>query len=217
VTVNDSETPKLREALKTGSVEEADIAMSRLLDVATPEMLDPEDLVAALDAMERLGEPAQARMFESFILFASQFPEISVPVLTECLRRSPLNWSGRLSASVIYELLEHLPGTLGLLKASQAADALVAAVNAAVDARADPPAEIIAALRAWAAREPLPEAGEAIAKWLLQTAEQDSAKEYFIRQGREILEKNQQAELLSQVRELAATLPVGHALRVALT
>jgi hypothetical protein len=204
---------RLREILLHGNLVEADGAMSQLLDVVSAEMLDPRDLVASLDAMERLGEPGQARMFEPFVLFASRFPEVSIPMLTESLRRSPLSWTGRLSAAVIHEVLQHVPGG----RAHVDRDAVVSALSAAVDAAAgkctDFAREVITTLHDWAAREPLPEAGPAIVRLLMRAADEKSPKEDMLRLARETLEVNGQSALLSQVRERAKSLPSNHPLQ----
>jgi len=216
VNMDKHDEEKLREALRSGDVDEADAAMSRLLDIASPEMLDPNDLVASLQAMERLGEPGQAQMFEPFILLASRFPQVSVPVLLDCLNRSPLSSSGRLSVAVIHEVLENVPGGRAQLDRRTTVAALLGAVEAAAHTRTDLAPEAVTALHDWAAREPLPEAGPALAKWLLRAADEQSPNEYLLRLARETLEANSQVSLLSKVRERAQSLSPDHALRLAI-
>jgi hypothetical protein len=211
--VNPGERERLREELRTGNVDEADVAMSLLLDVESPESLSEQDFAASLDAMERLGEPGQARMFETFTLLASRFPEVSVPVVVEALARSPLGWSGKLSAAVIREVLEYAPGGRAYLDRGQVVPVLAGAVDAAAQTGTDSGVEAIRTLHDWSAHEPLPEAGPAIANWLLRAADEDEPNEYFLRLARETLEANNQLSLLAQVREQAKSLPPDHPLR----
>jgi hypothetical protein len=214
--MNEDEKEQLRNLLLHGNLDEADAAMSRLLDIAKAEELDPRDLVASLEAMERLGEPGQARMFEPFVLFASRFPEVSVPVLTERLRRSPLSWTGRLSAAVIHEVLQNVPGGRAHVDREAVVSALSDAVDAAARGCVDSAQEAITTLHDWATREPLPEIGPAIVRLLMRAADKESPKEDVLRLAREILELNGQAALLSQVRERAQLLPSDHPLRRAI-
>jgi hypothetical protein len=214
--MSEHEIERRREALRNGDVDEADRAMSELLDVASMEMLDPSDLIASLEAMERLGEPGQARMFEPFIMFAARFPEASVPVLTECLRRSPLSWSGRLSAAVIHEVLQNVPGGRAHMDREAVVEALAGAVDAAASAGTEFAREVVKTLHDWAAWEPLPEAGPAIERLLMRTADEEAPKEYVARLARETLEANGQSSLLSRVRERATSLPPDHPLQNAM-
>jgi len=107
--LDDRERRRLREQLARGDAAAADEAMSLLLDVPTQGELDPADLVASLAAMERLGLPGQAAMSESFILLAQRHLDVSVPVLIALAGRDPLNHSGKLSASTLYEVLYYAP------------------------------------------------------------------------------------------------------------
>jgi hypothetical protein len=175
-------------------------------------MLDPRDIIASLEAMERLGEPGQARMFEPFIMFVSRFPKVSVPVLTECLRRSKLAWPGRLSAAAIHEVLENVPSGRAQIDRGAVVEALSSALDAAASAGVDSAREVITTLHDWAVREPLPEAGPAIARLLMRAAKERSPKEYVLRLACETLEANSQKSLLSQVQERARSLPPNHAL-----
>jgi hypothetical protein len=214
--MSENQKERLRNLLLHGNLDEADAAMSRLLDAASAEELDPRDLVLSLDAMERLEQPGQARMFEPFILFASRFPEISIPVLTECLHRSPLSWTGRLSAAVIHEVLQNVPAGRAYVDRDAVVSALSDAVNAAASGSIDFAREAITTLHGWAAREPLPETGPAIVKLLIRAADKESPKEDVLRLASEILEQNGQADLLSQVGERAQSLPSNHPLRRAI-
>ena len=211
--MNEGDKERLRKALCNGNLVEADSAMSQLLDVANAEMLNPRDLVASLDAMERLGEPGQARMFEPFILFASRFPEVSIPVLTECLRRSPLSWTGRLSAAIIHEVLQYVPESHGRMDGGAVVSALSGAVDAAAFVCTDFAREAITTLHDWAERKPLPEAGPAIVRLLMRAIDEKSPKEYVLRLARETLEMNGQSALLSQVHDCANSLPPNHPLQ----
>jgi hypothetical protein len=214
--MNENEKARLRNLLLHGNLDETDATMSRLLDAASAEELDPRDLVASLDAMERLGESGQARMFEPFVLFASRFPEVSVPVLTGCLRRSPLSWTGRLSAAVIHEVLQHVPGGRAHVDRDEVVAALSHAVDAAASGCVNSARQAITTLRDWAAREPLPETGPAIVRLLIRAADKVSPNEDVLRLARETLELNGQAALLSQVRERAQSLFSDHPLRRAI-
>jgi len=107
--LDDPERRSLREQLASGDAAAADEAMSLLLDAPTPGELDPADLVASLAAMQRLGLPGQAAMSETFMVLAQRHLDVSVPVLIAQAGRDPLDSSGKLSASTLYEVLYYAP------------------------------------------------------------------------------------------------------------
>jgi hypothetical protein len=210
------EKQQLRKSLENGDIEAADQAMSQLLDVPAPEMLDPSDLIASLDAMERLGEPGQARMFEAFLMFASRWPQVTVPLLVDRINRSPLDWSGRLAAAVIHEVLQNVPDGRKYIDRGAVVAALAHAVDAAASNGVDQAREAITALHDWSLQEQLPEAGQTIVRLLMRAAEEESPKEYILRLARETLEANGQSSLLVPVKERAKQLPSDHPLRQAM-
>jgi len=210
--MDSTERERLRTALRGDDVEAADAAMLGLLDALDPAELDPGDVADALDAMDRLGGAAQASMFESFMLLAERFPEVTLPVLVQRLVSQPRAWSAGLAAGVIRELREEGKP----VPREQVVPALAGVVEAAAGDPWTAPAEAVGALQEWAASEPLPEAGPAVAHWLLRAADESAPDEHALRSGRETLEASGQESLLADVRERAAALAGDHPLRRAL-
>lgn len=214
--MDDSEKRRLRQALASGDVDAADDAMSSLLDLSDAQELDPNDLLASLDAMERLGRAGQGRMFESFLHFAERFPAVSVPVLVRHMKRSPAAWSSQLCATVIYELLAYEPDGRRHIERDAAVEALAGTVAAASHGKSSDVDAAVSALHQWAKHEPLPEAGSALADLLVKAADEPSPDKDLIREAREVLEANGQSDLLAPARERAKSLPADHPLRIAL-
>jgi hypothetical protein len=190
--------------------------MARLLDVDQPAALDPDDLSSSLDAIDRLGEPGQSDMFESFIFLGSRFPEVSVPALVERLVRRPRAWSAGLAASTIREILNNVPDGQASLRREEVVPALIAAVEAGAPDPSFAAERAVGVLRDWTRREPLPEAGPAIAAWLSAATDPNRPRKHTLKWGREVLEANGQDSLLAEVRKRAAQLPADHPLRLAL-
>jgi hypothetical protein len=141
--------------------------MGLLLDVADADQLDPADVAASLDAMDRLGTAGQAYMFESFMQFAERWPEVTVPVLVDRITRAPDKWSAGLAAATLRELLEECGPSF--LRAHGGLDALLAAVRYRTYAARD----AVGALLDWARLEPIPEAAEPIAEWLRNASDDE--------------------------------------------
>lgn len=210
--MDSTERERLRTDLRGDDVGAADAAMLALLDALDPADLDPGDVTDALDAMDRLGGAAQASMFESFMLLAARFPGVTLPVLVRRLVSEPRAWSAGLAAGVIHELRD----AGAAVPREQVVPALAAVVQAAAGDPWTAPAEAVDVLRDWTQSEPLPEAGPAIAHWLLRAADQTAPDEQVLRSGRETLEASGQESLLAKVRERAASLTADHPLRLAL-
>ncbi len=205
-----AERLQLRTQLREGSVRDADAAMAQLLDVEDPNSLDPEDVSASLDAMDRLGEDAQADMFESFMLLASRFPNITVPVLIKRIDQMPGVWSAGLAAATLREIFDNTPGGPRLLSREGALPALIGAVDSGGFA-AD---QAVGLLRDWAVVQPLSKAeAQSIADWLMRQADNPAPRAYALRSAREALEASGQAALLEPVRARTRDLPPDHPLR----
>lgn len=214
--IDESEKRRLRQALDVGDVDAADQAMTLLLDVSDARELDPNDLLASLNAMDRLGIPGQGRMFELFLLFAERFPAVSVPVLVQRMKQFPAAWTSQLCAAVIAELLASDPDWRHSIEKATTVEALAGTVAAAPKVQASAVGSSIDAIHDWATHEPLPEAGPALAGLLVKAADEPSPDEDILRQARETLEANGQSDLLAPARERAKSLPADHPLRVAL-
>jgi hypothetical protein len=166
--------------------------MSLLLDTDDPARLDPRDLLLSLAAMERLGAPAQAVMFQPFIEFAARQPARTVPTLIHQVAEAPLAWSGRLSAAALGEILASgFAGSLLDMRAV-AVPALANAVGLAAVGEADLGREAIAALAAWSGHEPVPEAAGAVRAWLQAATQAAEPRLYVIRQAQTILDRADQ-------------------------
>lgn len=177
----------LRHALQERDLGSADRAMSLLLDVRTPEELEPNDLILSLDAMERLGELAQAAMFQPFIEFAVVHPDRALPALIARLKQTPVSHAGRLCAAVLAELLEHHDPGVVLTRRETAAPALIAAVASAANTEPDLGREAIGALAAWSNHDALPEARGAVEAWLDAAVRASEPAQYSINHARTIL------------------------------
>src|SRR5262245_25821782 len=123
------ERERLRDELLHGDVEQATRAMSLLLESEDPRQIDPADVAAAMAAMERLGTRGLSRMSESFLLYSTQHAPVTLPVIVETLERRPLSWPGRLSAAVVSEVLNHVPGGSSLLDRGRIVPALIRGVE----------------------------------------------------------------------------------------
>jgi hypothetical protein len=214
--MDDSEKRRLRQALASGDVGAADDAMLKLIGVSDAQELDPDDLLASLDAMERLGTRGQGRMFESFLHFAERFPAVSVPVLVQRMKQFPVAWTSELCATVIYELLAYKPDGRRYIEQDATVEALVGMVAAAPHGQSSVADAAVSALHEWAKREPLPEAGLALAGLLVKAADEPSPDKDLIREARETLEASGQSDLLAPARDRARSLPADHPLRIAL-
>lgn len=213
--MQETDRARLRKTLSSGNAAEADKAMSILLDVAEEEMLDPRDLGLALDSMERLGKPGQAKMFQSFILFAARFPRASAPTLIEEINRSPLSWSGRLSMSVLVEIIRYSPEWSKQIDRQAVEAAMMKAIDYAGDTGTDEASEAIEVLHLLGTPAHLPSAGESMVKFLMKAADEPSPKINSLLRIRETLEANGQGALLEQVVARSKALSADHPLRLA--
>ena len=214
--MDDSEKQRLREALASGDAAVADDAMSCLLGVSDAEQLDANDLLASLDAMDRLGAAGQSLMFEPFLQYAGQFPAVSVPVLVQRMKRFPAAWTSQLCATVIAELIAYDPDWRRYVDKGATVAALAGTVASAPTVQASSVGAALDAIHDWATHEPLPDAGPALAGLLVKAADEPSPNEDLIRKARETLETNGQGDLLAPARARAKSLPADHPLRVAL-
>lgn len=208
------ERQRLRDDLLRGDVEKATRAMCLLLESENPEEIDPVDVIAAMDAMERLGTRGLSRMSESFLLYVTQHAPVTLPVVVETLERRPLSWPGRLSAAVVSEVLNYVPGGQSLLDRGRIVSALIRGVESA--GGSESARELVGTLREFARREPVPEAGSALVGLLLRAADEDDPNRLVLDEAIEILRSSGQFPLLAPIHTRAAGLPPHHPLRQAL-
>lgn len=199
--------------LRAGDVDEADTAMSQLLDVEDPTLLDPDDVTAALDAIERLGTPGRSRMFETFMLLTSRYPTVSVPPLIAYMERHPTTWSAGLAAATIGEIIQNVPSGRSQLDRKRVLAAFERILEVAQPTDGTAVSETIRTLQMWAGLEPLPEVAPALTQILLRAAQEADPEEYFLGLAVEALVKSGGRSQLEAVRSRANMLPPHHPLR----
>lgn len=203
---------ELREALRSGDVNAADAAMNELLAPGSA-ATQTEDIALVLDAIDRLGTPALSRMGETFLLLAQDQLPVALPAIVDRIERAPLSAAGNLAATVICELLEWRADGIAQLDRERALRALIAAAEQVSQTPCDRAWSAVHALALWAAREPIPEAGPALAGVVSQAASVDSPNRPLVRDAFDALRRSGQDPLLAPVRTRIAQLPATHPVR----